>query len=218
MEKVSKEKKKVKTKYDIAYICMAVIAVLIILGTGTYAYYQSTIAGTTNGTIAKWSFKANNQAETFNLDFGSLYPGKSDVKYIELSAEDSELDVYYELLMDDIFLGTTIHQDLVPNILWWDANSTMPIGGLCTSNAVIGRYGTIPAGSEVSAPIYLNWPYTSDDLEEIATDASELTGVIFVLGQQYTGYSGTSPMKLLQALDPEAVLTYTNGFIYVECR
>lgn len=86
-----------KKRTNILFIVMAVTAIVIIIGTGAYAYYRSTMSGTISGTIAKWSFKANNQTETFTLDLGDLYPGKTGSYNIELSAENSDLDVYYEL-------------------------------------------------------------------------------------------------------------------------
>ena len=73
-------------------------SVLIIAGTATYAFYQSSIKGSASGTIARWDFKANNQVDTFKLDFGEIYPGKEDGPYNVLSAENSDLDVYYELI------------------------------------------------------------------------------------------------------------------------
>ena len=56
-----KNKKKNISKNNIIFIIMIVFSITVILGTGAYAYYQSTIPGIVNGTIAKWSFKANNQ-------------------------------------------------------------------------------------------------------------------------------------------------------------
>lgn len=96
-KKLIKRRKK-KTKYDIAYICMLIVAGLIIVGTGTYAYYRSTMTGTTSGAIAKWSFTANNQASTFNLNLGKVYPGKTGTYNIELSAENSDLPVMFHVI------------------------------------------------------------------------------------------------------------------------
>ena len=35
---------------------MATVAIVILIGTGAYAYYQTNIKGTTNGTIVKWDY------------------------------------------------------------------------------------------------------------------------------------------------------------------
>ena len=79
--------KQKKTQKSYLYIIFLALAFVIFLGTGAYAYYQTTITGTISGNVAKWSFKANNQTSTFSIDFGSLYPGKEETYYLELSAE-----------------------------------------------------------------------------------------------------------------------------------
>ena len=43
--------KNIKSKNNIIFIIMIVLSISIILGTGAYAYYRSTISGTTSG---KW--------------------------------------------------------------------------------------------------------------------------------------------------------------------
>ena len=193
-----KKIKKVKTKYDIAYSCMLVVAFLIIIGTGTYAYYRSTMTGTTSGTIAKWSFTANNQASTFSLDLGGLYPGKTDVKYIELSAENSDLPVLFAVIMN------------IPNYLNSDGNFDNEIDMLkfaslygrtyfdnsFTHNFItdqtVGYFGVLLGGETVTVPIYYNWPYDADaensfvldsDVQNIA-DGRLLTNNISVVGYQ----------------------------------
>ena len=70
-------------------------SVLVIGGSITYAFYQSSINGTISGTIARWDFKANNLTDNISLDFGELYPGKNGSVDLVLSAENSDLDVYY---------------------------------------------------------------------------------------------------------------------------
>ena len=172
---------------------MAMVAISIILGTGAYAYYRSTISGTTSGTIAKWSFKANNQTENFNLDLGSLYPGKSGTYNIELSAENSDLDVYYELYFDNIDWPS------IYTNFYFDSNYTLTISE-CIYR---GLYGTIPAGSKITIPLYYNWPYNEDSRENWA-DGSEMNNSLIIIGQQLTGYSGSTPMYLIESIDSNA--------------
>ena len=50
-------------------------------------------------TIARWSFTANNQTDSFNIDLGAGYLEKKDVYDLELSAVNSDLDVYYEIFI-----------------------------------------------------------------------------------------------------------------------
>ena len=63
----SKEK-----NYNVFFIVAIIVSVIVILGTVTYAFYQSSINGRVLGTIAKWSFTANDQASNFELDLGDL--------------------------------------------------------------------------------------------------------------------------------------------------
>ena len=190
-KEINKKKKKVKTKYDIAYICMLIVAGLIIVGTGTYAYYRSTMTGTTSGTIAKWSFTANNQVSNISLNYDGLYPGKSDVKYVELSAENSDLPVTFMFVLD------------FPNIM--DANGqvaeysdvlemTSLYGLTFFDNAyehgpiadnIVGWFGIIMPGEKITIPIYYNWPYEStDDEHQTIADGRLLTNGLTIMGRQ----------------------------------
>ena len=184
-----------KNNNKILYISIAILVLAIGIAFGTYAYYQTTISGTISGNVASWSFKANNQSSTFSLDFGSLYPGKTGTYNVVLSAEDSELDVYYEFI---------IHQaQLLTDHLYFDAAYTK--GPNENGNGYVGMYGTISAGETITIPLYYNWPYDGDDYEYKA-DGSLITENITIMAQQLTAYSGTLPMNLLNL----SVVTYNN--------
>ena len=175
----SKEK-----NYKKIMIITIVTSIIVVLGTVSYAFYQTAINGRVSGTIAKWSFTANNQTDSFDLNLGELYPGKSGTYNITLSAESSDLDVYYEL----IFTNADINY-----ILYWDSSYTKTLLGY-DSNSYVGKYGVITKGSSVTIPIYLNWPYG-----DIATDYPDNTTMpeIKIIAKQYTGYNGSIPMNLL---------------------
>ena len=175
----------------ILYISIAILVLAVGIAFGTYAYYQTTISGTISGNVAKWSFTANGETSSFNLDLGDVYPGKSGTYYIELSAENSELDVYYELRNDGVDYYTSWK-----NYLSWDLND----------EHTYGIYGTIPAGSKISVPIYLNWPYGEYAEEYYGNTTPQ---VITIIAQQLTGYTGSTPMYLL----PECTCDYNNGYI-----
>ena len=178
----SKEK-----SYKRTMIITIVISIIVVIGSVSYAFYQTTINGTINGTIAEWSFKANNQTDSFSLDLGELYPGKNGTYNITLSAEESELDVYYEL----IFTGADINY-----FLCWDSSYTKPFYD--NDGGYVGRYGVIAKGSSTTIPIYLNWPY-SNPYNISGEDLYWERGMpeIKVIARQYTGYSGSIPMNLL---------------------
>ena len=174
----SKEK-----NYKKIMIITIIASIIVVLGTVSYAFYQTTIYGTVSGTIAKWSFTANNQTDSFDLDLGELYPGKSGTYNITLSAENSDLDVYYEL----IFNGTNNN-----NFFYWDNSYTKPLYDY-DSGSYVGRYGIITKGSTTTIPLYFNWPY--GDNAEIYYERS--MPEIDIIAKQYTGYSGSIPMNLL---------------------
>ncbi|MBQ4634599.1 MAG: hypothetical protein IJB71_04555 [Bacilli bacterium] len=190
-----------KNNNKILYISIAILVLAIGIALGTYAYYQTTISGTISGNVAKWSFTANGETSSLNLDLGDLYPGVSGTYNIELSAENSELDVYYELYIEELNTRGT---------LFWDANYSI---GLYSYNSSLhgmarGIYGTIPAGSKISIPIYLNWPY--GDSAESYSSASYFCD-FRIIAQQLTGYTGSTPMYLLP--DYNSDYEYSNGFI-----
>ena len=170
-------------------------SVLVIAGTVTYAFYQSSIKGSASGTIARWDFKANNQVDTFKLDFGEIYPGKEDGPYnIVLSAENSDLDVYYEIIAENIPATKTGSRFL----RWNDSVSDVNIFySPSNSNGLgiyyIGWYGKITKGKTVTIPIYFNWPYNGSDKytgEEIEFPTFK------IIARQYTGAKGW-PLFLL---------------------
>ena len=152
-----------KTQKSYLYIIFLVLAFIILLGTGAYAYYQTTITGTISGNVSKWSFKTNNQTSTFNIDFGSLYPGKTSEHAIELSAEDSELPVVFEL----IFHWPEIEgaEDLIDFIL---SDRLLVLNGRTyidqvDSNyelrGILGLKGYIMPGAKLNIPLNYYWPY-----------------------------------------------------------
>lgn len=200
-----------KKRTNILFIVMAVTAIVIIIGTGAYAYYRSTMSGTISGTIAKWDFKANNQTETFKLEIGELYPGKTLNYNIELSAEDSDLDVYYEVYFQQIGL---VHTSDKPNDgtsshhIYFDSAYTNKV----TYCGRRGLYGVIPAGEKINIPIYYNWPYDENSNESFSDGTRFESATIRIVGQQYTAYTDTIPMKLLY---PN--FNYADGYIYTTC-
>ena len=179
----SKEK-----NYKKIMIITIVTSIIVILGTVSYAFYQTTINGRVSGTIAKWSFTANNQTDSFDLNLGELYHGKSGTYNITLSAANSDLDVYYELIF-------TLPGNAINGFLYWDSSYTKPLLG--DDSAYVGRYGVITKGSSVTIPLYLNWPYDNPYNEVDYYDEYLEMPEIRIIAKQYTGYSGSIPMNLL---------------------
>lgn len=146
------------SKYDKIFMVMMITSIVIIGGTITYAFYQSSIKGTISGTIARWSFTANNKTDSFNIDLGAGYPGKEDVYDLELSAVNSDLDVYYE-----IFIVNKYEKNgYVNSTLYWDNNYTKRIGRCSNISpylGIYGIYGVIPKGTSKVIKLYYNFPY-----------------------------------------------------------
>ena len=185
----SKEK-----NYKKIMIITIVTSIIVVLGTVSYAFYQTAINGRVSGTIAKWSFTANNQTDSFDLNLGELYPGKSGTYNITLSATNSDLDVYYEL----IFTSANINK-----FMYWDSSYTKPLSSSDASydGSYVGKYGVITKGSSVTIPLYFNWPYDNpyDDngVDYYYYNESLSIPEIKIIAKQYTGYSGSIPMNLL---------------------
>ena len=91
-------------------ICLVVALVLLIFLVGyTFAKYYSEIKGGGNGTIAKWSFVANNSKDTIqtislvdtaknvSLVEGKIAPGTKGSFDIVIDATGSEVGVDYEV-------------------------------------------------------------------------------------------------------------------------
>ena len=186
-----------KNNNKILYISIAILVLAVGILIGTYAYYQTTISGTISGNVAKWSFKANGQTSSFNLDLGDLYPGASGTYNIELSAEDSELDVYYEMYItcDDCYP--------FDNYIYWDSELSKEV------LSYKGIYGTITAGSKIDIPLYFNWPYGDNIEDYIGSALFDVT----VKAQQLTGYTGETPMYFYHDINEGT--TYSNGYIYL---
>ena len=179
----SKEK-----NYKKIMIITIITSIIVVLGTVSYAFYQTAINGRVSGTIAKWSFTANNQTDSFDLNLGELYPGKSGTYNITLSATNSDLDVYYELIF------TYPGGNTINGFLYWDSSYTKPLVG---NDSYVGRYGVITKGSSVTIPLYLNWPYDNPYNEVDYYDEYLEMPEIRIIAKQYTGYSGSIPMNLL---------------------
>ena len=178
----SKEK-----NYKKIMIITIVTSIIVVLGTVSYAFYQTAINGRVLGTMAEWSFNAaNDSIGSLDLYLGELYPGRSGTYNITLSAESSDLDVYYELIFTYPTVGYTINR-----FMYWDSSYTKP---LSSSNAsYVGQYGVIPKGTVEYVTLFLNWPYDGVDTYQSDLVLPEIK----IIARQYTGYSGSIPMNLL---------------------
>ena len=175
--------KQKRTKNSYLYIIFLALAFIILLGTGAYAYYQTTITGTISGSVAKWSFKANNQTSNFNIDFGSLYPGKYAEYSLELSAEDSDLPVAFELIFQYDPWTSGFDEGLFISL-----TSRFKFGQddnyFVLHTGIAGLKGIIAPDEKMVIPIIFDWPY-----EEIGSNMQDeygknITLPITIVGRQ----------------------------------
>lgn len=91
-------------KKTFKFIIIGLALALFIIGTATYALYQSNPRGKAIGTIANWNFKANNSVSTFKINMatnakntveGMLAPGSYGSFDIRLDASGTDCDVNY---------------------------------------------------------------------------------------------------------------------------
>lgn len=61
-------------KFKLFLILSISFSVLVIGGSIIYVFYQSSISGIINGTIAKWDFKANNLTSKLDLSVVAIEP------------------------------------------------------------------------------------------------------------------------------------------------
>ena len=193
--------KQKRTKKSYLYIIFLALAFIILLGTGAYAYYQTTISGTITGTVARWSFTANNQTSTFNIDFGSLYPGKTGTYNLELSAGNSDLPVYFEVIYHYPDQTTTTGQ-LKTHALFKPlcfpgysesiSNTDCHINNFTIANDynayMVGYKGMIMPGTTATVPIGYNWPYDLVSEEEQGlqgyTNGQAISLGVTIIGRQ----------------------------------
>ncbi|MBQ4634134.1 MAG: hypothetical protein IJB71_02160 [Bacilli bacterium] len=212
--------KQKKPQKSYLYIILLALAFIILLGTGAYAYYQTTISGTISGNVAKWSFKANNQTSTFNFDLGSLYPGKYAEYSLELSAEDSDLPVAFEIIChwDEIEDFSFAAQFLIsPKLNALNGSLFFKKNNQYVSSAFYspGLKGVIMPGKKVTIPLYYNWPYNNtptDDKPFLDLSGESVTMPVTIIGRQADISSEESSINSVISTDLLGLnTTCTNG-------
>ena len=206
--------KQKRTKNSYLYIIFLALAFIILLGTGAYAYYQTTISGTITGTVARWSFTANNQTSTFNIDFGSLYPGKTGTYNLELSAGNSDLPIVFEVIYHYPDQTTTTGQlkthAFFKPLCFPSYEETFEESFICSNNnfsmfekynaLLVGYKGYILAGERATIPIYYNWPYEGEDDKSMADGRSVSLGIT-IIGRQIDISNETSYLMSMATSD-----------------
>ena len=172
--------------------------VLFILGiamivVGTYAYYQTSINGVIEGTIARWIFKANNNTSSFTVNLtpsqsgttesGTVAPGTSGSISIVLTTIDSpntgELPAEYTITFSNF--------TNVPTNLKFYSDQNFQTETNIQSNGY-SITGTLAANNSITKTIYWKWGY--GDASTVAQDNADANKAVSftmtVAGKQLT--------------------------------
>ena len=158
--------KKNKSKL-IAGIAMMVFA--IALSAGTYAYYQSIITGTANGTIVAWECKAGGGSSTFTLDLGGDLKPNMATKTVPISLSVKNFKATFKVSLSEIKVGETypykLHDDVkfYTNAATQNASTCLSRSGSATTDCKLASTSTtLDATSTGLATgtinLYMVWP------------------------------------------------------------
>lgn len=166
-------------------LCLASTALM----SGTMAKYTTTVTGNGTATVAKWNFKANGDASTFNVNLtdttlngkvteGKIVPGAKGSFNINLDASGSDTAVDYEIK----FANTSN----IPTNLKFYSNADYSTEINLTTTGKKGTIALADVGTSVTETIYWKWDYaTSNGDTDDTTDAGKtMTFEITVTGTQ----------------------------------
>lgn len=152
---------------------VAMIVAALAISVGTYAYYQSTITGSVEGSITAWSFLVNEQPTTFTAELGDLKPGVSGEIELNLSAAASGLGVSAVVSFS--------------NQLNWPANLKLYTDAAHNNEIVVGTTTitrTIAAAASDTVTVYYYWPYGTVETPIATTEDKTASVKITVVGTQ----------------------------------
>ena len=164
--------KKTNKSAVLLLVLLVLVAVTAMYVASTYAKYVGEVDGEGTATVAKWSFKDDNEDVDFEVDLTKTYdastlvakkiaPGTEGSFNIVLNNENTETGVEYTVTLKNIANAPTYLK------FYSDSAHTeeLTVGG----DGVTGHMDPNDA-TGVSVPIYWEWPYESND---DATDTSE---------------------------------------------
>lgn len=179
-----------KRRHAIILAIILFILGLAMIVAGTYAFYRSTISGTINGSISVWTFKANNNASSFNITLtpsqttstlnSTMAPGTSGSFTINLSTKNNGLSADYTIT----FSGFT---NKPANLKFYsDSNFTTETDITASGYKITG---TLAANSEETKTIYWKWPLgnTSSITSDNSAANKNFSFTATVVGKQHQG-------------------------------
>jgi len=186
-------------------LSLTVIALLLVVlvGTGVYAYYASQITGTTSVRALEYAFKvmnANtevNEAFTITVNAGEIEPGTALRVPVTLDTVGSEVDVDYTIkvkyadgstvipglvmcngtVATDAAAGASCPADNTVALAAATADANTVLTGTLTKNTAAGQYD-----------FYLVWPWGIASEDEAAIAGSDISFTVEVSGKQAATY------------------------------
>lgn len=178
---------------------LGVLAVALTLVTacllgGTMAKYVTEVTGTGSATVAKWSFTANGETETFtdiniastaytninNTDKNRIAPGTEGSFDITLDATGSDVAVDYTIAFSNLKNKPT-------NLKFYsDEAGTTEITNLATGFTGKIDYNATADAMKTTKTVYWKWAYQtgSSDATDVADSGKDMTFDIKVTGTQ----------------------------------
>ena len=100
------------SKTKIVIICCSVVGVILLL-TGTFAYFNSSDGYKVSGQVINWSFKAENNLESFTKMLGDIEPGTEGSFVISLDPSSATTDVECTITpnLTDSLSGLKLYSD-----------------------------------------------------------------------------------------------------------
>ena len=158
---------KYKNVYNLV-ICLSIIGFALIFA-GTYSYFSKDNSYNVTGTVATWSFSADNSTSSFTKSLNDIIPGDSGsfVILLDASGSTSNIQCYITPDIDGSLAGMKIYAD--------DSHSIK-----VTSDSPLIQ--TVAAGTTSSVTLYWAWEYDTGLLS-----SQNISFSINVVGEQSPG-------------------------------
>ena len=203
---------KVKSKNKGAVVVLALaLIVAIILSMYAYSKYTSTLTGNGTSTVAKWSFKVNEQTQTIpDINLGETMDAHSNVVDKKLAPGTSG---HFDLILDgsgsevaiDYNIKLAITQKPTNLKFYLDDKYQTPISETDGTLNIAGSIALEDVNTSLTKTIYWQWPYetgkTSNEIDKNdETDTKDsgknVTMTITVTGTQRDPKSGAPEQEV----------------------
>lgn len=168
-----------KNKKTLIIVILALLIVLVLVGTWAFSKYTTDLTGTGSATVAKWSFQSNEGTTTLTtvslvdttlnskVVDGKIAPGTDGTFDIGIDASGSEVAVDYTVEISNL-------KNCPTNLKFYsDSSFTNEITAVDGVYTVEGSIALAAVDTAVTVPIYWQWPYETTDGDGIDTTEGE---------------------------------------------